>query len=487
MTSRSLQQWTVTRFVRLPGVRAIAGDVAGEVHGGTSMDRRVESLLSQLERGQISRRTFVSRAIALGATSAGILAGLSRIGLARAQDGSAATIGNPNIPHVEGTDKGLIKIYSSWPSTGSMEGIGTDALEAAKLAFNDLGNMAGGFALEYVPLDSGIAANNGGWDPGVESANANEAIADADCMVYMGTYNSGAAKISIPIMNEAGMVMISFANTYPGLTKDVPGVEEGEPDQYYPSGTRNYCRVIAADDIQGLAGAQWAVESKGVTSAYVLDDQSLYGHGVAQVFNDSLLELGAEVLGFEGYDPKAPDYQALMTKIADLAPGLVYVGATVENNPSKVLLDMRSLMPPDQTIFLGPDGLFAQAFIDGAGDASNGAFLTFAGLPPAELQGPGADFNTRLSEILGHAPDAYATYSYDTTVAVIQAIDQVGEKDRGKILDALMATKDFTSLVGRTWSFTETGDIDSPSMSVNEIKPNDEGVLTIQFLEAIGG
>ena len=50
-----------------------------------------------------------------------------------------------------------------------------------------------------------------------------------------------------------------------------------------------------------------------------------------------------------------------------------------------------------------------------------------------------------------------------------------------------MATKDFTSLVGRTWSFTETGDIDSPSMSVNEIKPNDEGVLTIQFLEAIGG
>ena len=56
-----------------------------------------------------------------------------------------------------------------------MEGIGVDAVEAAKLAFADFGNTAGGFALEYVPLDDGIAANNGGWDAGVESANANEA------------------------------------------------------------------------------------------------------------------------------------------------------------------------------------------------------------------------------------------------------------------------------------------------------------------------
>jgi branched-chain amino acid transport system substrate-binding protein len=367
-----------------------------------------------------------------------------------------------------------------------MEGIGVDAMEAAKMAFADFGNAAGGFALEYVPLDSGTAERNGGWDPGVESANANQAIADADCMVYMGTYNSGAAKISIPIMNQAPMVMISFANTYPGLTKKVPGVEQGEPDQYYPSGTRNYCRVIAADDIQGSAAAKWAVESKGVKKAYILDDQSLYGHGVAQVFNDTLKELGAEVLGAEGYDPKAPDYQALMTKIADMGPDLVYIGATVDNNPSKVAVDMRSLMPPDQVILMGPDGLFAQAFIDGAGDAVKGTFITFAGFPPAELKGPGADYNTRMTQILGHSPDAYATYSYDSTVAVIQAIDQVGEKDRAKILDALMHTKDFKSLVGKTWAFTETGDIDTPSMSVNEVKPNDEGKLGFSFLEAIG-
>ena len=450
------------------------------------MTSQFDRLMDQLKRGKIDRRAFMVRAIALGATGSAVMSALSRVGPAAAQEGSAATIGNPAIPHVEGTDKGTIKVYSSIPRTGQMKGIGGDATEAAKLAFSDLGNMAGGFALEYVPLDSGTAERNGGWDPGVESANANQAIADADCMVYMGTYNSGAAKISIPIMNEAGMAMISFANTYPGLTKEWSGNEEGEPDVYYPSGKRNYSRVIAADDLQGAAGANWAVESKNVSKAYIVDDQSLYGHGVAQVFNDSLLELGAEVLGFEGYDPKAPDYQALMTKIADSGPDLVYISATVENNPSKVLLDMRSLMPTDDVIFLGPDGLNAQALIEGAGDAAEGGFITFAGVQPAELEGPGADFASRLGEILGHSPDAYSTYSYESTVAVIQAIDKVGEKDRGKILDALMATKDFSGLVGKTWSFTETGDTDTVTMSVSEIKPNDEGVLTIQFLELIG-
>jgi branched-chain amino acid transport system substrate-binding protein len=446
----------------------VIGDVAGDEHGGSWMTTRFEGLVDQLHRGKIDRRAFIVRAIALGATGSAVVSALSRGASVAAQEAGAASIGNPDIAHVEGTDKGTIKVYSSWPRTGAMEGIGVDAYEAAKLAFADHGNMAGGYKIEYVALDSGIAANNGGWDPGVESANANQAIADPDGMVYMGTYNSGAAKISIPIMNEAGMAMISFANTYSGLTKSVPGTEEGEPDVYYPSGKRNYSRVIAPDDIQGALGARWAVESKGIKSAYVLDDQSLYGHGVAEVYNDTLKELGIDVLGFDGN------------------PDLVYVGATVENNPSKVLLDMRSLMPADKVIFMGPDGLFTQAFIDGAGDASNGAFLTFAGLPTNELKGPGEDYFKRMSEIVGHAPDGYSTYSYDSTVAVIQAIDKAGEKDRGKILDALMGTTNFTSLVGKTWSFTETGDIDTPSMSVNEIKPNDEGKLAITFLEVIG-
>jgi branched-chain amino acid transport system substrate-binding protein len=450
------------------------------------MDTRFERLLDQLHRGKIDRRNFMVRAFALGVSASAVGAGLARFGLASAQE-KASDIGNPAIEHMTSTDKGVIRLYSSWPLTGAYEQIGGDAVQAIKLALEDYGNAAGGFALEYEALDDGIAANNGGWDAGAESANANQVISDADAMVYLATYNSGAAKISIPIMNEAGMAMISYANTYPGLTKAIEGAtEEGEPEVYYPTGKRNYMRTVPADDIQGAAGANWAYETQGARRAYILDDQSLYGHGVAQVFNNVFAELGGEVLGFEGYDPKAPDYQALMTKIADMGPDLVYVGATVDQNPAKVLLDMRSLMSPDDVIFMGPDGLINQAFIDGAGDASQGAFVTFAGFPPSALTGPGADYVARISEILGHSPDSYATYAYECTAVVVQAIDQVQEKDRTAILDAMMATKDFNSLLGGTWSFTETGDTDALTMAVNVIQPNDEGVLDFAFLEAIG-
>jgi branched-chain amino acid transport system substrate-binding protein len=427
------------------------------------------------------------RAFAAGVSGSAVLASLSRFELASAQDDKASSIGNADIAHITTTDKGTIKLYSSWPLSGAMTQTGNDAVAAIKLALEDYGNAAGGFALEYTALDDGIAANNGQWDAGVESANANEVINDPDAMVYMATYNSGAAKISIPIMNDAGMAMISYANTYPGLTKSIEGAtEEGEPDTYYPSGKRNYMRTVPADDIQGAAGANWAYESKGARKAYVLDDQSLYGHGVAQVFNNTFASLGGEVLGAEGYDPKAPDYQALMTKIADMGPDILYVGATVENNPAKILVDMRSLMSVEDVIFMGADGLINQAFIDGAGDASNGAFITFAGFPPSELKGAGADYAKRITEILGHSPDAYAVYGYEVAVVAIQAIDQVQEKDRGKILDAMFATKDFKSLLGGTWSFTETGDTNALTMAVNEIKANADGKLDFTFLEAIG-
>jgi len=175
-----------------------------------------------------------------------------------------------------------------------------------------------------------------------------------------------------------------------------------------------------------------------------------------------------------------------MTKIADMGPDIIYIGATVENNTPKVVLDLRSLMPVDQVTCLVPDGLITSAYPEGAGHAAEGSFVTFAGLPPSALKGPGADYATRMTDILGHAPDSYSVYAYEVVAVIIQAIDQVQEKDRGQILDAMMATKNFKSLLGGTWSFTETGDTDAVTMSINEVRQNDEGKLDFEFIETIG-
>jgi hypothetical protein len=102
--------------------------------------------------------------------------------------------------------------------------------------------------------------------------------------VYLGTYNSGAAKLSMPITNEAGIAQISPANSYAGLTRACETCAEGEPDIYRPSGELNYFRVAATDDVQGPAAASWAV-CLGAKKVFIIDDAQAYGAGIANEFS----------------------------------------------------------------------------------------------------------------------------------------------------------------------------------------------------------
>lgn len=438
------------------------------------VDSRLSDLVEGFRSGTVDRRNFIIRATALG-LSASTIGGVMR---ASAQDSSPEaaaggeltpdTIGMEGIEHSTDTSKGTINLYSSWPMSAASEQIGGDSAAAVQLAVDIWGGAAGGFALTYTPLDDGVAANNGAWDGAVEAENCAQVLNDPDAVAYIATYNSGAAEVAIPIMNEGGMGMVSPANTAIQLTKEHPTNPEGYPDVLYPSGTRNYMRVVPSDDLQGAAGANYAVNDLGRKNAFVLHDNQTYGKGVAQVFNDTFEELGGSVAGFEAFDPNAPEYQALMTRIASTGCDLVYCGAIVNLNTSKLLQDMRTVMPADQVTFMGPDGLINQAFVDGAGEAAQGALITFGGLPPDALEGPGAAWAQMMRDSVGREPDAYSSYAFEAAVVVLQAIDKVGEKDRAKILDAMWNTENFRGL-SNTWSFTDTGDKDSASISVSEV------------------
>jgi len=200
-----------------------------------------------------------------------------------------------------GGDAATIKIVSSLPRTGSSKGQSDTVVNAInqRLEQDKFQACNGQFTLKYDDMDDATAAA-GKWDPTQEANNANKAAADADVMVYIGTFNSGAAKVSIPILNQSGLVMISPANTYPGLTKPGKG-EAGEPEKYYPTGKRNYTRVVPADDLQGAAASNWA-KTLGVKSVYILHDTETYGKGIADVFREVFKKNGIEEKGYEGID-----------------------------------------------------------------------------------------------------------------------------------------------------------------------------------------
>jgi branched-chain amino acid transport system substrate-binding protein len=457
-------------------------------------DPRFDELVEQVKAGSIDRRTFVVRAAALGVSALAAGSALASIG-ASAQDASPEAspsaspvsgglspenLGVAGVAHNTDTSAGTINLYSSWPMTAASEQLGGDSAEAVTFAVELWGGAAGGFAINYTALDDGIAANNGAWDAATEASNATMVVNDQDAVAYIATYNSGAAEASIPITNDAGMAQISPANTAVQLTKPSEANPPGYPDVLYPSGTRNYMRVVPADDLQGGASANFAFNTLGAQTAYVLHDNQTYGLGLANVFQTTFESLGGTIVGFDAFQPEAPEYQALANNVANVAPALVYISAIVNLNASKLLQDLRELLPVEDVAIVGPDGLINQAFLDGAGDAAEGMYLTFGGLPPTELEGVGAEWYNAMVERLGRDPDAYAVYSFECAVVVLQAIDQVAAKDRPAVLDTMFNTSEFRGLIG-TWSFTETGDTTAETISLNVVQ---DGAITFQ--EIIG-
>src|SRR5207302_7904664 len=150
-----------------------------------------------------------------------------------------------------------------------------------KLALSQAGGKAGQWTVNYQSLDDSTAAA-GKWDPGQTAANARKVAADPKAVYYIGEFNSGASEISIPILNQAGIPMVSPANTYVGLTTNEPGSAPGEPQKYYPTGKRNYLRIVPRDSIQAAADLQ-AFKQEGCKRVALANDKTPYGAGVAQL------------------------------------------------------------------------------------------------------------------------------------------------------------------------------------------------------------
>ena len=366
-----------------------------------------------------------------------------------------------------GQDDNVIRIVSSLPLTGSSRVQSETMVLGIKMALEEAGYKAGPFTIEYDSWDD-ASAQAGTWDPAKEKDNASRAASDPDVMAYIGTYNSGAAKIAIPILNQADLVMVSPANTYSGLTKVGFG-EKGEPDIYYPKGFRSYCRVVPADDLQGLAGAWWAKEL-GCKKAYILNDKELYGRGLARVFGEGCKRLGMEVVGDEGIDSKAQDFRAVVNKVKAAKAEVVYFGGITQNGAGKLVKDLRS--GGYTGYFMSPDGTKEEAFIKSAGPSSEGCLVTLGGLPPEQMGPEAQAWYKAYREKYKSEPEAYAIYSYEATKATLAGIAKAGVKDRVKIREAIMGTTDYDGLLG-VWSFDKQGDTTLTSMSGFEVKNGD--------------
>ena len=256
-------------------------------------------------------------------------------------------------------------IASDLPLQGAGRAQTVQLSRAEIWALANAGWKAGSYKIGYQSCDDSTA-QTGGWDPAKCATNAHLYANNKTVIGVLGTFNSGCAKIIVPILNRAGpMAMVSPANTNPGLTKKW---DVGEPGKYYPTGVRNYARVVATDDIQGPADALWS-QSLGYKKVYVLNDKQTYGFGVATTYKNAAKKLGIQVVGFKGWDAKQSSYEALANAIKASGAQAVFLGGIVCNNGAKLMQDIKAVDPKIQLQM--PDGFSGGLPSNGA--VANGA------------------------------------------------------------------------------------------------------------------
>jgi branched-chain amino acid transport system substrate-binding protein len=348
-----------------------------------------------------------------------------------------------------------LTIYSSLPLQGDSRPQSEAVVNGEKLALQEHGGKVGKYTIKYVSLDDSTAAT-GKWEPGATSSDARKAAQDKSTIAYLGEFNSGASAISIPILNEAGILQISPSNTYVGLTRS-EGADKGEPDKYYPSGKRTYGRVVPADHIQAAAQVAYQ-KAQGCKKTYILNDKEVYGKGIADAVQNDGKAQGLQIAGNDGIDTKAANFRSLATKIKGTGADCMFFGGITDNKAVQVWKDVGAANP---TIKLfGPDGVAESAFTTKVpASLQTRTFITNPTLDPKLYPPAAQDFFKTYKQKFGKTPEPYAIYGYEAMQVALLAIQNAGDKgnDRQAVIDQFFKIKDRDSVLGK-YSIDANGD-----------------------------
>ncbi len=407
----------------------------------------------------------LNRAIAVG-----LLMPAAAIGVAACGDDNKSSGGGGST--AAGTE---LTIYSSLPLQGTSRGQSEAVINGEKLALTEAGNKVGNFTIKYTSLDDSTAQNPGTADESKTAQNARQAVRDKSTIFYLGEFNSGGTKVSLPILNKANIPQISPSNTYIGLTTNEPGSEPGEPAKYYPTGNRTYARVVPRDKIQGAALVA-TMKEDGCKTFTLWNDKSTYGAGLARNVKLSAQSAGLTVQNEQGTDKNAPNYRSIASKIK--SDCFVFAGVTGENGV-QVVKDVAAAAPNAK--LYGPDGLAEAAFTDpkeGGVPASVGARmkLTVATLGVKDLPAAAPILEKYKSTYNTKTVDPYGIYGYETMSLALDAIKRAGAQgnDRTAVIKALLSTKDKDSILGK-YSIDANGDTSLTDYGLYVIK---KGQLT---------
>ncbi|HEY2161929.1 MAG TPA: branched-chain amino acid ABC transporter substrate-binding protein [Solirubrobacteraceae bacterium] len=372
-----------------------------------------------------------------------------------------------------------IDIYSSLPLQGASTAQTDPMVNGMKLALDQAGGKAGQWKVNYQSLDDSTAAA-GKWDPSQCAANARKVAADPKAVYYMGEFNSGCSEVSIPILNQGGIPQVSPANTYVGLTTNLPGSAPGEPQKYYPTGTRTYLRIVPIDSIQAAADLI-AMKNAGCTKVAVANDKEAYGQGLATLLGLEKGSYGVTISSNTGVDPTAPNFRSYAATVKSQGADCFFFAGIVSNGAVQIAKDVHAAIPTAKVF--GGDGVCTDTFTSQAKGGVPASLypLTQCTVATQDLKAypGGEDFLKAYKAKYGVSnPDPYAIYGYEVMKLGLQTIASLGAKGNSKsdVLKALFAIKSRPSVLG-TYGFDKNGDTTLKSYGLYKVGPNGEPVF----------
>jgi branched-chain amino acid transport system substrate-binding protein len=237
-------------------------------------------------------------------------------------------------------------VAGALPTYGA-ERVSTEAMKAAiKARIRARGGRVGAHRVAYVDYVTSSPGSAGQENEEQCRSAANRITKDDRVVAVIGPLSTACARTLVPVLDEAGIAVVSPTNTTSGLTHEVPDWRRVgpcficTPGRLYPTGRRNFARVIATEDSEGRAAAV-LLHRLGVKRAFVLTDGEqfntveLAGGFLAEAPNEGFTVARGD------YSPIGGPYGAVARRVAASGAGALFLLAPSYNKGTEVLKAIR--------------------------------------------------------------------------------------------------------------------------------------------------
>jgi branched-chain amino acid transport system substrate-binding protein len=335
-----------------------------------------------------------------------------------------AGCGSVSVSDVAEATGGQLTVYSSLPLQGPSAGVSEQIVGGEKLALKDARGRAGEFKIDYSSLE------------------------DTSTIAYIGDFDSAATAVSLPFINGAGILQISPASPYVGLTSSLD-TEQDEPERFYPSAKRTFVRLAPSDIVQAQAQVE-LMKSLGVRRLYVLDDQDAFEIPLADIVASDAEQAGITVLAHDSISTvTGAVFTGEVEKITKSEAGAVFLAGSEGKGTPALWQALYAAMP--HTLLLSSSSTDAEAFASQLGAAERN---TYIGTPvlPLDMYPPAARRVLRsYRSTFGAEAGPYVLYGYEAMTLVLNAVAASGPRgdDRQTVIDRVLATRGRNSVIGR--------------------------------------